>query len=165
MATAQLNTRTVTETQMVDWATASAEVSKAAGDAPYDIILKATKDAIVRAGHEVSDAHMRVMRHYMSWNCMSYSPAVVTMLFCSQELAKWALLPAGSAIPLEIADAIREQQANGAKSHVRAVVEYMEALKLMGPLKQATVVDTLRGYNFKDEVELLDYVATNHPVM
>ena len=56
MATAQLNTRTVTETQMVDWATASAEASKAAGDAPYDIILKATKDAIVRAGHEVSDA-------------------------------------------------------------------------------------------------------------
>ena len=41
----------------------------------------------------------------------------------------------------------------------------MEALKLMGPLKQAIVVDTLRGYNFKDEVELLDYVATNHPVM
>lgn len=165
MTQAQLNTQAVTETQMAAWATASAKALKAAGDAPYDTILKATKDAIVRAGHEVSDEHIRVMRHYMSWNCMSYSPAVVTMLFCSQELAKWALLPVGSAIPREIADAIREQQMNGAQSHVRAVVEYMEALKLMGPLKQATVMDTLRGYNFKDEAELLDYVATNHHVM
>ena len=165
MATTQLNTQAATETQMFAWATASAETSKAAGDAPYDTILKATRDALVRAGHEVSDEHMRIMRHYMSWNCMCYSPAVVTMLFCSQELAKWALLPAGSAIPLEIADAIREQQMNGAKSPVRAVVEYMEALKLMGPLKQATVVDTLHSYSFKDEAELLDYVATNHPVM
>ena len=165
MTQAQLNTQAVTETQVVAWATASAKASKAAGDAPYDTILKATKDAIVQAGHEVSDGHMRVMRHYLSWNCMGYSPAIVTMLFCSQELAKWALMPAGSVIPREIADAIREQQMNGAKSHVRAVVEYMEALKLMGPLKQAAVADTLRGYNFKDEAELLDYVATNHPVM
>lgn len=165
MTQAQLNTQAVTETQMAAWATASAKALKAAGDAPYDTILKATKDAIVQAGHEVSDEHLRVMRHYMSWNCMSYSPAVVTTLFCSQELAKWALLPAGSTIPREIADAIREQQMNGAQSHVRAVVEYMEALKLMGPLKQATVMDTLRGYNFKDEAELLDYVATNHHVM
>ena len=165
MTQAQLNTQAVTETQVAAWATASAKASKAVGDAPYDTILKATKDAIVQAGHEVSDGHMRVMRHYLSWNCMGYSPAVVTMLFCSQELAKWALLPAGSVIPREIADAIREQQMNGAKSHVRIVVEYMEALKLMGPLKQAAVTDTLSGYSFKDELELLDYVATNHPVM
>ena len=142
-----------------EFATAMAKEEHSRGREPWEVIVNSVSKTAEAAGYTFPDDHLNHMRQYLKHNILAcVSPAVVSAVAASADLAEWATLPAGAPLPETVEAAI--ERSKGRVSRLPETIAYMRIIAKMHFLTQEALIRHQRSL-VSDADGLMKYVMDN----